>query len=58
MSANRLLGMATSAIWKATVRPWRTTLAPILISFYGNVVRDPSSTSFGNVDVSCGSRPA
>jgi hypothetical protein len=30
------------------------TLAPIFTSFYGNVVRHPCSTSFGNADVSCG----
>ena len=33
MSANRLLGMAASAIRDATQRPWLTTFAPILISF-------------------------
>ena len=32
--------MATSAIWKATVRPWLTTLAPILISFSFKLVSD------------------
>ena len=25
--------MVTSAIWKATLQPWLTTLAPVLISF-------------------------
>ena len=32
-SATKVLGMATSAIWKATERRWLMTLAPILISF-------------------------
>ncbi len=32
MLANRLLGIATSASWNVIYRPWRTTLAPILIS--------------------------
>jgi hypothetical protein len=30
ISANSVLGTATSASWKVTYRPWRTTLAPIL----------------------------
>ena len=33
ISTNRVLGMAPSAIWKVMQRPWRTTFAPILISF-------------------------
>ncbi|MCP4385458.1 MAG: hypothetical protein GY798_29265 [Hyphomicrobiales bacterium] len=33
ISTNRILEMATSAIWKAIWRPWLTSFAPILISF-------------------------
>ena len=38
MSRNSSLGTATSAIWKMIFREWRTTFAPILISFSRNVV--------------------
>jgi len=38
ISANRSRGMATSAIWNATLRPRLTTFAPILISFSLSVV--------------------
>ena len=34
--------MATSAIWKATLRPWLMTLAPILISFSFRLDSDQS----------------
>jgi len=32
------ISQATSAIWKIILREWRTTFAPILISFSRNVV--------------------
>ena len=51
MSANRSRGIATSASWNVIQRPWRTTFALILISFSRSVVKDQSSTSFGNVQV-------
>ena len=35
---NNSLCTATSAIWKMIFREWRTTFAPILISFSRNVV--------------------
>jgi hypothetical protein len=35
---NNSRGTATSAIWKMIFREWRTTFAPILISFSRNVV--------------------
>ena len=41
-SAKRFLGIATSAIWKATWQPWLTTFAPILISFSFRLVSDQS----------------
>jgi hypothetical protein len=44
ISWNICRGMATSAIWKATVRPWLTTLAPILISFSFRLDSDQSLT--------------
>jgi hypothetical protein len=40
MSANKFRGTATSAIWKATWRPWLTTFAPVLISFSLGVVSE------------------
>src|SRR5664280_252123 len=40
MSWNNSLGTATSAIWKMTLRPWRTTLAPIFTSFSRRLVSD------------------
>jgi hypothetical protein len=43
--------MATSASWKMTLRLWRTTLAPILISFSRKVVNDQCSTASGNASV-------
>src|SRR5215472_13223333 len=43
--------MATSAIWKATYRPWLTTLAPILISFSLRVVSDQSLIGSGVASV-------
>ena len=38
MARNNSRGSATSAIWKTIFREWRTTFAPILISFSRNVV--------------------
>jgi hypothetical protein len=38
MDRNNSLGIATSAIWKTIFPEWRTTFAPILISFSRNVV--------------------
>jgi len=35
---NNSLGTATSAIWNTIFREWRTTFAPILISFSRKVV--------------------
>ncbi len=43
---NKLLGTAISANWKVTLRPWRTTLAPILTGFSRGVVSDQCSTFF------------
>ncbi len=37
---NRHLGIATSASWNVIQRPWRTTLAPILIGFSREVSND------------------
>ncbi len=39
--------MATSAIWKATWRPWLTTFAPLLISFSLRLVSDQSLIGSG-----------
>jgi hypothetical protein len=52
ISAKSCLGMATSASWKVTLRLWRTTLAPILISFSRKVVNDQCSTASGSLAVS------
>jgi len=38
MDRNNSLGTAASAVWKTIFRKWRTTFAPILISFSCNVV--------------------
>jgi hypothetical protein len=38
MAWNNSLETATFAIWKTIFREWRTTFAPILISFSRNVV--------------------
>jgi len=38
MARNNSRGTATSAIWKIICREWRTTFAPILVSFSRNVV--------------------
>ena len=40
ISSNICRGIATSAIWNATQRPWLTTFAPVLISFSLRLVRD------------------
>ena len=37
--------MATSAIWKATLRPWLMTLAPILISSSFRLDSDANTTA-------------
>jgi hypothetical protein len=42
ISANKILGMTTSAIWKARERPWLTTFAPISMSLSLRVVSDKS----------------
>jgi len=42
ISWNICRGIATSAIWKATWRPWLTTFAPILIGFSFRLVSDQS----------------
>jgi hypothetical protein len=44
ISWNICRGMATSAIWKTTQRPWLITFAPILISFSFKLVSDQSLT--------------
>lgn len=44
-------GMATSAGWNETQRPWRTTLAPILASLVRRVVGDRCATSSGEARV-------
>ncbi len=51
MLANRLLRAATSASWNGIVRPCRTTVAPILISFSRSVVSDHCSTASGKASV-------
>jgi hypothetical protein len=38
MVRNNSRGPATSTIWKTICREWRTTFAPVLISFSRNVV--------------------
>ncbi|MCH7693928.1 MAG: hypothetical protein IID50_10835 [Proteobacteria bacterium] len=38
ISVNSRRGIATSASWNVTCRPWLTTLAPIFTSFSGSVV--------------------
>jgi hypothetical protein len=43
--------MATSAIWKAMLRPWLTTLAPILISFSFRLDSDQSLIGSGVASV-------
>ena len=48
---NKPLGTATSAGWKVTYRPCRTTFAPIFTSFSRNVVSDQCSTSSGKASV-------
>jgi len=45
--ANIWRDTATSAIWNVTSRPWRTTLAPTLISFSRKLVSDHGSADFG-----------
>jgi hypothetical protein len=47
MSWNNSLGTATSAIWKMTLRPWRTPLAPIFTSFSRRLVSDHCLTASG-----------
>src|SRR5262245_28965308 len=47
ISWNICRGMATSAIWKAMLRPWLTTLAPILINFSFKLVSDRSLIGSG-----------
>src|SRR5262245_19473653 len=42
ISWNICRGIATSAIWKATWRPWLTTFAPILIGISFRLVSDQS----------------
>jgi len=37
IARNNSFGTATSAIWKTIFQEWRTTFAPILISFSRNV---------------------
>ncbi len=50
ISANSRRGIATSASWKVTYRPCRTTLAPIFTSFSRSVVSDQCSTSVGDAN--------
>jgi hypothetical protein len=38
MARNNSRGTATSAIWKTIFREWRTTFAPILMSYSRSVV--------------------
>ncbi len=56
ISRNRFRGTATSANWNVTYRPWRTTLAPILISFSRKLVCDQGSTYCCGSNVSYGSQ--
>jgi len=48
MARNDARGTATSAIWKTTFRAWRTTFAPILISFSRSVVNVQWRTERGS----------
>gem|GEM_PF-4230807 len=43
---------ATSASWKVMARAWRTTRAPILISFSCGLVNDQSAIASGSLDLS------
>ena len=47
---NSVHGMAISASWKVIWRPWRTTLAPIFISFSRSVQSAQCSISCGKVN--------
>ena len=51
ISANSILGTATSAIWKVTMRAWLTTFAPILITFSLRLVSDQSLIGSGVASV-------
>ncbi len=51
ISANRVLGMATSANWNVTERLCFTTSAPIFTSFSRSVVNDHCSTYSGKASV-------
>src|SRR5208283_3991324 len=48
MARNNSRGTATSAIWKTIFPEWRTTFAPILISFSRNVVNVQCRTACGS----------
>ncbi len=48
---NSSFGMATSANWNVTYRPWMTTFAPIFTNFSRSVVSDQCSTSLGKARV-------
>ena len=50
-SVSRVLGIATSAIWKATLRPWLKILAPILISFSFRLVSDQFLIASGSTRI-------
>jgi hypothetical protein len=47
---NSFFGTAPSVNWNVTYRPWRATLAPILISFSGKAVSDQCSTYLGDAN--------
>jgi len=51
ISSNSCRGMATAAIWKAMLRPWLMTLAPILISFSFRLDSDLSLIGSGVASV-------
>src|SRR5262245_2147508 len=52
ISWNICRGIATSAIWKATWRPWLTTFAPILIGFSFRLVSDQSLIGWASPAIS------
>jgi hypothetical protein len=56
--ANGARGIATSANWNTTWRPWRTIRAPIKTSFRHRVVSRQYSAAWRRTNSALGSRPA
>jgi hypothetical protein len=48
MVANKSRVIANSAVWDMTYRAWRTTFAPMLISFFRSVVIDQCFTGLSS----------